>query len=89
MWQKLVWSGSSLQGEVWGCPYLVLFYLGEDSVKDEAWRRSNVQALLRKSQPIDEVLQGILEFGCQVEHLFQLGLNRGQGRGVRQKKRGT
>lgn len=67
----------------------MLFYLGEHSVKDEAWRRSNVQTLLRKGQPVDEVLQGILEFGCQVECLFQLGLNRGQGKGVRQNKRGT
>lgn len=58
----------------------MLFYLGEHSVKDEAGGRSNVQTLLPKGQPVDEVLQGILEFGCQVEGLFQLGLNRGQGR---------
>lgn len=41
--------------------YLVLVNLGQHGVEDEAGWGGDVQALLSQREPVDEILEGILE----------------------------
>lgn len=60
--------------------YLVLIDLGQHSGQDEAGRGCNVQALLSQGQPVDEILEGVLEIRGQGQCLLQLCLWQGKER---------
>lgn len=49
---------------MWG-QYLVLVDLGQHGGEDEAGRGRDVQALLGQRQPVDEILEGVLEIRGQ------------------------
>lgn len=65
------------------CPHLVLIDLRQYCIEDEAGRGHDVQALLGQRQPVDEVLEGVLEVRGQGESLLQLCLHRGEGGGIK------
>lgn len=71
------------------CRYLVLVDLGQHRVEDEAGRGRNVQALLSQREPVDEVLEGVLEVRGQGQRLLQLRLPQRGGRKGGGKKKPT
>lgn len=69
------------------CRYLVLVDLGQHGVEDKAGRGRDVQALLGQHEPVDEVLQGVLEVCGQGQCFFQLRLPQQGGRKGRGEKK--
>lgn len=66
-----------------GCsrhPYLVLVNLGQHGVEDKAGRGRDVQALLGQREPVDEVLERVLEVRGQGQRFLQLRLPQRGGR---------
>lgn len=59
----------------------MLVDLGQHGAEDEAGRGHDVQALLSQRQPVDEVLQRVLEVRGQGKSLLQLRLQQRGGRG--------
>ena len=49
--------------------YLVFIDLKQDSVQDQAGPGSHVEGLLRLGEPVDEVLEGVVELHGQGESL--------------------
>lgn len=64
----------------WQHWYLVLVDLGQHGVEDKAGWGCDVQALLGQREPVDEVLEGVLEVRGQGQRLLQLCLPQRGGR---------
>ena len=52
----------------------MLINLKHDGLQDEGGGRNRVECLLRLGQPVDEVLQRVVELGGQSQGLFQFNL---------------
>lgn len=56
--------------------YLVFIDLKQDGVQDQAGPGGHVEGLLRLGEPVDEVLEGVVELHGHSESLFQFNLQR-------------
>lgn len=67
----------------------MLVDLGQHRGEDEAGGWCNVQALLSQGQPVDEILEGVLEVRGQGQCLLQLRLWQWEKREKERKKHNT